>query len=168
MTLLVQFGDLTAAHFAEHPVWASCHSFDHDEAWYDETDEETFRPHTGKLPVDPRDGMYLVRACFRLADGTPLEGFITPADAGEKGDGVLGLVQPQLYLPSGERVGFWLGMFGDPASEAPRFYAALGRDRGTVFPMAFDADPGLARGIVSGRIAGFYTVPDGRTVQAAT
>ena len=75
---LKQFGDLTPADFVEHPVWASVHTLDYDEPWYDETDEETFRPWIGELPVSPEDGMFLVRAKLTLADGRVLDGFITP------------------------------------------------------------------------------------------
>jgi hypothetical protein len=167
MQTLVQFGDLSPAHFAKHPVWAACHSFDHDQPWYDETDEETFRPHTEDAPVNPTDGMYLISARFRLADGSSFKGFITPAQPKEQGDGVLGLIQPQMYLPSGERVGFWLGMFGESEGEAARLYAALGRDASSVFPISFSADETGATGIVTGTIAGFYTVPDGSTVHVA-
>jgi hypothetical protein len=41
---LKQFGDLTPADFERHPGWIGCHTADYDGAWYDETDEETFRP----------------------------------------------------------------------------------------------------------------------------
>jgi hypothetical protein len=44
---LKQFGDLTVDDFARCPAWISCHVQDYDEPWYDETDEETFRPWTG-------------------------------------------------------------------------------------------------------------------------
>lgn len=164
MTKLIQFGDLTEAHFVEHPVWASCHSFDFDEPWFDQTDEETFRPWTGALPVQPADGMYLVRAEFTLADGTRARGFLTPADTDDPGPGALGTVQPQLYLPSGELVGFWLGMFGNATEAAAFVYAALGKNAEAVFPIHFVAPPNVAGGMTSGVIQGFYTVPDGATV----
>src|SRR6185503_15391472 len=41
---LKQFGQLTMEDFDLAPVWASCHSFDSNEPWFDDTDEETFRP----------------------------------------------------------------------------------------------------------------------------
>jgi len=52
-THLKQAGDLVAANFEAHPVWVSCHVVDYDEPWYDDTDEETFRPWLGALPLDP-------------------------------------------------------------------------------------------------------------------
>jgi hypothetical protein len=76
---LKQFGDLTAADFERHPVWIGCHTADYEEPWYEQTDEETFRPRTGDLPADPSEGMLLVRATIQLRDGTTLPGFVTPA-----------------------------------------------------------------------------------------
>jgi hypothetical protein len=167
MPQLVQFGDLTPHHFVEHPVWASCHSFDYDEPWYDETDEETFRPWTGPTPVEPSDGMFLVPADFFLADGTRLGGFLTPATAGETAPRILGTVQPQVFLGSGDRVAFWLGMFGNPADAAASLYAALGKSANAVFPIRFEAASGLATGTTAGEVLGFYTIPDGKTVTVA-
>lgn len=48
---------------------------DYDEPWYDQTNEETFRPWTGSLPVSPAEGMLLVRAVFECADGSRHPGF---------------------------------------------------------------------------------------------
>lgn len=100
---LKQFGDLTDRDFAQSPVWVGCHTFDYDEPWYDDTDEETFRPWTAPLPVDPADGMFLVRASFRLADGRELGGFVTPAAPNDADD--LGLIQPHMNV-SGTYFGF--------------------------------------------------------------
>lgn len=164
MPSLIQFGDLTPRHFAEHPIWASCHSFDYDEPWYDDTDEETFRPFSGPPPVAGNDGMYLVRAEFALVDGTALSGFVTPAGSDEAAPGALGTMQPQLFLPSGDRVGFWLGMFGQPRDAARALYSALGKSADSVFPITFAALPGLTNGLAAGELHGFYTIPDGQTV----
>ena len=46
--VLKQFGDLTPGDFAKHSVWASVHTLDYDESWYDDTDEEIFRPWIGE------------------------------------------------------------------------------------------------------------------------
>src|SRR6476660_1212750 len=74
-----QFGDLSPADFDRHPVWVSCHGTDDGRPWYDETDEETFRPWTGAPPVGQADGMFLVRATCELRNGSRYSGFITPA-----------------------------------------------------------------------------------------
>jgi hypothetical protein len=65
-----QFGDLVQSDFERYPVWIGCHTVDGDEPWYDETDEETFRPWNGSLPTGPSEGMLLVRATMEFADGT--------------------------------------------------------------------------------------------------
>lgn len=164
MPRLVQFGDLTPAHFLESPVWASSHSFDHDEPWFNDTDEQTFRPWDGPVPVSPNDGMFLVRARFTLADQASLDGFLTPATSGSTGDRSLGEIQPQLFLPSGERVAFWLGMFGNPSGAARELYAKLAGNAETIFPIHFQAIDGLASGTTHGELRGFYIIPDGHTV----
>ncbi len=76
---LKQFIELTRDDFDRSPIWVGCHTADYDESWYEETDEETFRPWSGRLPVDPVDGMFLVRATASLHDGTSLVAFLTPA-----------------------------------------------------------------------------------------
>jgi len=75
---LRQFGSLTRADFDRCPAWIGCHTFDYDEDWYDDTDEETFRPWDGELPVDPAMGMFLVKSSFELRNGAVYTGFITP------------------------------------------------------------------------------------------
>jgi hypothetical protein len=151
--ILKQFGQLKPEDFAAVPVWASCHFFDYDEPWYDDTDEETFRPWAGSLPVDPSEGMLLVRAAFRTARGREFSGFLTPApfDAGQD----LGLIQPHLAI--GDRFfKFWGGMLGVPAAEKSAFYSALGAEPAQIFPIVFSCNAELASGVSSGSIAGFY------------
>lgn len=156
--LLKQFGDLTRIDFADHPVWIQCHVVDYDEPWYDETDEETFRPWTGPLPVVPED-MLLVRAKLTLADGRVFQGFITPRHMREPLN--LGIVQPQLFLPSGKRCDFWDGMFRRPAEDRHAIYLELGHDPKAIFPIEFAAENGLVTGRVSGSIPGFCWLRNG-------
>ena len=154
---LVQFANLTPDHFTRHPIWVQVHTLDYDEPWYDEADEETFRPWTGSLPVNPGEAMFLVRARFTLADGSVLPGFLTPHDTASGPD--LGTVQPQIFTQSGHRHAFWDGMFprGDQARAA--FYRDIGRDARAVFPIQFDAESGLSRGTQRGSVDGFYSQP---------
>ena len=104
---LKQFKDLTPADFERHPVWIACHTEDFAEPWFNETDEETFRPWMGALPVGPSDGMSLVRASFELHDGSRHDGFLTPASKERD----LGTLQPHLFV-GGKSFGFWGGMAG--------------------------------------------------------
>jgi hypothetical protein len=152
---LRQFGDLTPSDFDRYPVWIACHTVDSDEPWYENTDEETFRPWTGPLPVDPSEGMLLVRATIELNDRTRYEGFVTPAF--EAGD--LGTQQPQIFV-QGRRFGLWGGMFGVPLEERTAMYDALGKKADAVFPLRFSADPAVAGGVASGLAAGFYRLSD--------
>ncbi len=133
---LKQFGDLTADDFEREPVWIGCHTADYDEPWYDQTDEETFRPRAGALPADPSEGMLLVRATLELHDGTRYGGFVTPAF--EEND--LGTQQPQIFV-GGRRFAFWGGHFGIPAEERASCYSALGKPAHDVFPLTFSRIP---------------------------
>lgn len=154
-----QYGELTPEDFQTHPVWVSCHLADEEEVWFEETDEESFRPWLGPLPVDP-SGLYLVAAAFSLADGTQLEGFVTPASPDEPYPGVLGTVQPCVFSAEGQVVCFWLGMFPQRAS-VQRAYNVLAKHPSQVFPVQFNASRELMSGVREGEIAGFYSVPGG-------
>jgi len=108
------------ADFEHHPVWVSCHVFDYDEPWYDDTDEETFRPWLEPLPVDPSKTTFLARASFRLADGREFGGFVTPSSSLD-----LGLQQPSIDV-GGRFFAFWGGMPGVSSEEREAFYRAVG------------------------------------------
>jgi hypothetical protein len=148
---LKQFGDLTAADFERYPVWIACHTDDFAEPWFNETDEETFRPWIGPLPVGPSDGILLVRASFEFHDGSRHDGFLTPASK----EGDLGTLQPHLFV-SGESFGFWGGMAGVRPDRRMAFYEALGKGPEAVFPIRFSTDPDLATGVAAAQVNGFY------------
>ncbi len=146
---LKQFGDLTREDFERHPVWVGCQTVDYDEPWYDDTDEETFRPWNGVLPADAAEGMLLVGAVLELRDGTKCAGFVTPS----VGEPDLGVQQPQIFA-GGRRFAFWGGVAGTPESERHELYAALGKTPEQVFPVRFRADSGLTTGVADGEIPG--------------
>lgn len=148
---LKQFGELRAVDFERHPIWISCHTEDQAESWFDETDEETFRPWTGSVPVRPSDGMLLVRATLTLSNGSIYRGFVTPAFK----EADLGTLQPQIFVGAA-RFAFWGGMPGVHPDRKAAFYAAVGTGAEAIFPVEFAADAGLATGVISGRIEGFY------------
>jgi len=151
---LVQFGALTAAHFVAHPVWIACHIADYGEPWYEETDEETFRPWSGAVPVGCHE-MYLVACTFRLADGSLFSGFATPADASAS----LGAMQPQIFDATGTRHAFWLGMFPDNGA-VERFRRAMSKSSSSVFPLTFQSLSNLTTARCSGTIHGFMKSSD--------
>jgi hypothetical protein len=158
---LKQYGDLTREDFERCPVWIGCHNADYDEPWYDDTNEETFRPWTDDLPADASKGMLLVRATIELRDGSRHPGFVTPSqNPGED----LGTQQPQIFA-SDRRFGFWGGILGVRVEERQALYAALGKAADAVFPLRFAVDQSLATGNVSGEVNGFYRRLRDRSVQ---
>jgi hypothetical protein len=167
--MLRQFGELTAEDLQRHPVWINCHVADYDEPWYEETDEETFRPFTGKLPASPEEGMLLVRARAVLNDGTTFPAMATPAfpEEGEDGGRILGTQQPSVFTAGG-RVMFWYGGFEPPQESVETAYRALGGNATTVFPLRFEAEPGLTSGNASGVVRGFYWLRNFQDVSVRT
>jgi hypothetical protein len=147
---LKQFGDLSRGDFEVHPVWVACHTVDYEAPWYDDTDEETFRPWTDALPVDPADGMFLVRAGVTFADGTQAEGFLTPAF--EAGD--MGTMQPHVFV--GDRTfGFRGGMFGVPPQVQSELLELTAKSANQIFPVRVHGQPGLSEGAVDAEVPGW-------------
>jgi hypothetical protein len=145
---LKQFGELEAGDFQRHPVWIGCHTADYGKSWYEDTDEETFRPYHEALPADPSEGMLLVRAVIELKDGSRYPGFVTPGSG-------LGTQQPEIFVDD-RRFGFWGGMTGISERSQQELYATLGKQPNEIFPLRFVADPGLTTGQAEGQIVGFY------------
>lgn len=146
---LKQFGDIRPEDFDRHPVWVSCHSVDYDEPWYDDSDEETFRPFTESLPIGSEE-MYLVRCSFSLSDGSTLSGFATPAATSDD----WGTIQPQAFLDDGRLIGFWLGILPKEGVLA-ELCLALGKSEDRIFPISFSPAPGLTSAECGGTITGF-------------
>jgi hypothetical protein len=164
--LLKDGSDLTPGDFAQFPVWVQCHLVDYDEPWYEETDEATFRPWTGPLPVDPKDAIFLLRATMTLANGSRLNGFVTPQSADQPFD--LGTMQPVMFSSSGEQLGFWDGAFRRPEERRVRFYAAVGVGAKEISPVLFSCEPGLAVGRVAGSIPGLCWLKEFKTIEFYT
>jgi hypothetical protein len=156
---LKQFGDLTPEDFQRYPVWLHCHVADYDEPWYDETDEETFRPWLGRLPADRAVGTLLVRASVVFQDGSHHVGFLTPS-----ADRDLGMMQPQVFV-GGHLFSFWGGMPGVPEDVRRSFYAAIGKDPDAIFPLRVVADSGLLEGEWAVEVRGFYRTPDLKQIE---
>jgi hypothetical protein len=152
--LLRQFAELRPADFERHPVWVGCHIVDYDEPWYDETDEETFRPWLEPTPVDPTISLLLVRARVVLKDGTEYVGFVTPAQ-----NGYMGESQPHAFV-KGRLFMFWGGRFGVPEELKRDFYAAVGKKKEGVFPLQVVASADLVRDGYKAEVLGFYRKTD--------
>lgn len=181
-----QFIDLRSDDFERHPIWVGCYTFDYDEEWYDDIDQESFRPWVGETPVSSNDGMFLVRATLQLADGSNYPGFITPAMAPERAASAFRLVkflrvssgnsstdqnaqlisetQPHIFVGQSPPFGFWGGAFGNQLTERRAFYDNIGKEPEAVFPIQISADKGLAKEIRSGRIEGHYLRPNDNVI----
>jgi hypothetical protein len=161
---------MSLADFEQHPVWIGVHNVDQSEWWYEETDEATFRPWTGSLPVSPEGRDLRVRATVELPDGSRYEGYVcpvplnwaTPPDprfaalvrmGGEHA--LMGNQRPAIFIDN-KRFNFWGGIGGISLTERQAFYSAVGLPAEMVFPLSFAAKPGLATGIVEGTVLGFY------------
>jgi hypothetical protein len=180
MPELRSFATLGLAVFQEHPVWISVRSFDRDEPWFDEADEETFRYSDKQLPFASQRGIALVFATFQFKDGSIHNGFVSPArenwdqplpsqkwghqlirprTPSERHGGsqvaILGIQQPRIFL-EGQPFGFWGGIRGLSAELRKSFYSAVRKAPEQIFPIDFHADRNLSCGILSGRIEGFY------------
>jgi len=95
--------------------------------------------------------MAMVRAKFRLADGTKLTGDLTPSLSQEID---LGTIQPQFTTIDGQ-VPFWCGVVKPSRETLKGFYKLLGRSADKVFPILFSSDVELVGGQVSGELEGF-------------
>jgi len=85
MRIRKQVYELTVQDFDQHPVWI----FALDEEGEEGQDEATVRPRPATRPVDPTEGMMVVKARFTLADGTSMTGYITPPTPGLTGLGTI-------------------------------------------------------------------------------
>jgi hypothetical protein len=160
---LKQFLELTEEAFKRHPVWVGCHTVDYDEEWYDDGDEETFRPWSRELPVASSTAEYLVRARVTFGDGSTGTGFLTPSQDAED----LGTLQPQVFV-NGKAYGFWWGILDPPADVLRDFYAGVGKPTGKIFPVTFAVDEGSSDGVTTVKVDGFYTLLKDGTVKMVT
>jgi hypothetical protein len=138
MPELVQFSELRSHHFERHPVWVGCHTVDYDEPWYEDTNEETFRPCVDATVKVSRNAILLVRADARLADGTLLDAFLTPTvDEDIKAN------QPHIISADSAPRPFWYGRMRPSDQQRSLFYVSLNRGAAQVFPIVFSPRAGL-------------------------
>jgi hypothetical protein len=171
-----QRDDLSPADFERHPVWIGVHNYDSDEPRYEQSDEQSFRPWTGPLPFSETRGFVLVATSFKLADGSTYSGYCRavredwdaaqpPAPSrsawhGETQLSVLALLNPTIFLDR-RPCDFHLGIPGRRKNRISQFYAAIRKKPTDVFPLHFAAHKGLATGIDSGGLEGFFYFPIG-------
>jgi hypothetical protein len=159
--VLKQFRHLTRADFEVHPVWVQVWTTDRGEPWRDSSDEETFRPWLGSVPVDPERGDFLARAELLFADGSVHMGFMSPIPQTRIND--LGFAQPRLFSSNDAMHAFWCGLLRVVKDEIEAFYAAVGRHSDQVFPIRARIEKALAMGTTECVIPGFATTRSGKT-----
>ena len=147
MNVRKQVYDLTVADLAATPAW----EFALDEEGEEGQDEATVRPVRGRAPIDPAAGMYVVRARFRLADGTQLVGYLTPP---VQGDSTWPTIQPIIVTARGQ-VMFWFGALAPDRKALTAAYENLGKKASQVFPVSYESDVPLIGGPVRGELSGF-------------
>jgi hypothetical protein len=108
--------------------------------------------------------MFVVRAVFTLADGSRLQGYLTPPVQGDSG---IGTLQPIVVTEQGQ-VGFWCGIIVPDSVHLTSCYELLGRDAGRVFPIRFESAVDLVGGKVAGSVLGFLVLEDFQTQRTRT
>src|SRR4051812_16904883 len=157
MKIRKQVYELTLEDLAKYPVW----EFALDEEDVEGQDEATVRPHSISGALNPSQGVFVVAACFTLADGSTMRGYITPPADDEAG---LDTVQPQIVTECGQ-VGFWCGAMEPDAATRQGFYNTLGKQSDAVFPVGYESSVRLTSGPVSGTIPGFIFLERDFTTQ---
>ena len=161
MKIRKQVYELSISDLESSPIW----EFALDEEGEEGQDEATVRPYEGSPPLDPSDGMFVVRARFDLADGTRLHGYLTPP---VQDNAAIGTVQPIIVTAQGQ-VMFWYGAVAPSADAIRDAYEKLGQRDAEIFPVHYASEVELATGAVKGMLNGFlhYRSVNDRTVVEA-
>lgn len=174
-----QIERLTVGAFQEFPIWMRVPFRDPAKpAWQ----QAAFRPWMGPVPVDAGEPIDLfVSARFRLKDGSEYAGYVRPVTEnwadfvpppvvlgettiqpkplrqlhGDRGLNILEAQMPAMFVGE-DTFHFWCGARFDPDEQLLRLRQVLGKNADAIFPVAFEAASGLAKGIVSGESNGFY------------
>jgi|GEM_PF-706097 len=160
MKIRKQVYELTPKDLDKHPAW----EFALDEEGEEGQDEATVRPIMQGGPVDPANGMCIVKAEFALNDGTIFTGFLTPPVPGMpsifhfEGDDGSSQIQPSIVTDNGH-VMFWYGLLKPSSEGLAQSYKILGKMTPTeVFPIRYRSIVDLATSPVEGEIKGFMHV----------
>ena len=147
MKIRKQVYELEPKDFEKHPIW----EFALDEEGEEGQDEATVRPWEAGEPLDPDEGMFVVRADFVFADGTESAGYITPP---VQGDASIATIQPIVLTEKGQ-VPFWGGVIAPSAESIRNAYEKLRREGSKVFPCRYSSAVQLVGGPVTGTVNGF-------------
>lgn len=150
-----QITDLTRSDLAAYPIW----EFALDEEGTRGQDEATVRPRPDLDVADLEEGLLVVRTGFVARDGTPFDGFATPAE-----DGQLHSVQPTIVAAAGQ-VRFWFGLKAPEREDLDVAYATLGKTPDELFPLTFRATIPGPTGPLEGEIPAFVHMLDTELVE---
>ena len=123
-----QLFDLTLQDIMQYPCW----EYALDEEDIEGQDEQTVRPYLSSPPFDPNNAYLVVRASFRLSDGTVLKGIIKPIQL--DGSIMKPLIPIDLFpviLTDRGRVDFWYGMTRPALNEINANYLSFAQINGT-------------------------------------
>ena len=148
-----QVGELQLSDLHGCPVW----EFALDEEGLDGQDEETVRPQPDIARVDPRAGVFVVRAEFVAADGTAFEGFISPDERRH-----VAYVQPTI-VADGRHIRFWFGIVAPAPAVLEASYRVLGKTPPELFPVRYHSLVDTTDGDVAGTLDGFLHYAAGCT-----
>ena len=178
---------LTEIDFSRYPIWVRVQDYHRDWPSCREITEQTYQPWEGPLPLQPRSPfpLVLLAGAFQFSSGFSYPGYFQPVTEGwdaplpprKMRDGsfieskhwsaehggtplsILALHSPVVFV-NGKSYDFHLRRDVESRKQCVlAFYAAIGKNPEEVFPIEFSADPALFKGVVSGRIDGFYAFP---------
>ena len=147
MKIRKQVYELETKDFEKYPIWEFALGEEGDEG----QDEATVCPWEGSEPLDPGDGMFVVRAQIVFADGTQNLGYLTPP---VQGDASVATIQPIVLTAKGQ-VPFWYGVMPPSGESIRSAYEKFGRDASTVFPTRYSSAVKLVGGPITGTMNGF-------------
>ena len=155
-----QVYEITLCDLSTFPIW----EFRLDAEGEEGQDESTVRPYSALGPLDPADGMFVVRSVFTLADGSRMRGYFTPPS---RDDASMGTLQPIIVTDRGQ-VRFWCGTATPDPKRLTRNYELLGKNAQQVFPLQFESDVDLLGGPVKDSVSGFLVLKDFQTRRTMT
>lgn len=155
-----QVYELTLDDLSEFPIW----EFRLDPKDEKSQDESTVRPYTASDPLDPADRMFVVRAAFTLADGSRMQGYLTPPS---RGDDSPGMLQPIIVTDHGQ-VRFWCGTTEPDPKRLAHSYGLLRKNAEQLFPLRFESEVELVGGPIRGSVPGFLVLEDFQTRKTRT
>jgi hypothetical protein len=160
MKIRKQVYKLTLDDVSKFPVW----EFALDEEGEEGQDEATVRPVQTSGTLDPKDGPFIIRAVFTLADGTQMRGCLTTPAGDDDG---LGALQPVIITERGQ-VLFWHGVIAPDAQNLEESYAKLGRDAAKAFPIQVVSDVEMVGAPIRATIPGFMVLKDWKSGKTRT